>query len=680
MIVSWNWLKEYVKLDMEPAELEDRLSMSGLCHEASHTVGDDLAVDLEVTSNRPDWLGHIGIAREVAVLYDHELKIPAADVKEGSASASDLTKVTLECPESCYRYTARVIQGIKVGPSPDWLAKRLEAVGIAVINNIVDISNYVLMECGQPLHTFDFAKLDDSEIIVRHARDGEEFLAIDHRTYKLDQSMCVIADARRPVAIGGVMGGAETEISDSTTDLLIEAAEFDPLSIRSTARKLSLHSDSSYRFERGVDPAGVDWASRRCCELILEIAGGELASGVVDVGREIPKREPVVLRLSQLPRILGIEVNAGEVQRILTALGCKQDEANEKQVTVVPPSWRRDLTREVDLIEEVARIHGYDKIPEDAAVPMAPSHRSDVDRVLEKVRQVLTAAGFDEAMTCSLVPAIWSDSFSPWSDAEPIGSEIAIRGVLDRAWDGNHPDLLRRSLVPSLLEARRYNESRANTGIELFETSNLYLPNEDGLPTEPLAVGITSGSGFGHLKGVVEAIINSLSRSSTLIVAATDQALLDSAKSCELQLDGQPLGYVGEVTAEGLEHFQLRRPAAIAELNIDVLASSANLIPQHTDQSPYPAISRDFNFILDESVSWAELSDTIRHSGADIMERIDYQETFRDPKRDGAGKKRVLLSVTLRSADRTLTSDEAEQISKSVVDACAEKHGATLVA
>jgi phenylalanyl-tRNA synthetase beta chain len=370
MIVSWTWLHDYLPLAMPPEAVVARLIMAGLNHEHTARVGDDWAIDLEVTSNRPDCLGHLGVAREIAVLFDIPLQVPPAELRESATPAARLTKVRIDCPSLCYRYSARVMRGVRVGPSPSWLADRLRTLGIEVINNVVDVSNYVMMECGQPLHTFDLARLRGREIVVRAACPGEPFVAINHKTYLLDAEMCVIADAEVPVALGGVMGGAETEVGAGTTELLIESAEFAPLSIRTTARKLSLHSPSSYRFERGVDPEGVDWASRRCCELIAQVAGGEIAAGSVYVGRDIDRPTPIVLRYSQLPRLLGIEVPPDAVRRILGALGTRELRSTVERVEVLPPSWRRDLTREIDLIEEVARIHGYDQIPEDAAVPM----------------------------------------------------------------------------------------------------------------------------------------------------------------------------------------------------------------------------------------------------------------------------------------------------------------------
>jgi len=688
MIVSLNWLTDYVNVDVSPDKLAERLSLSGLNHEGTERVGDDIAIDLEVTSNRPDCLGHIGVAREIAVLWDQKLKIPAPEPKESSPPVDDLVKVRIDCPDLCYRYTARVIRGIKMGPSPDWLANRLRSVGIAVINNVVDITNYVLMECGQPLHAFDFAKLAGGEIIVREAIRGEQFLAIDHKTYELEPGTCVIADAKTAVALGGVMGGADTEIADNTTDLLIEAAEFDPLSIRTTARNLVLHSPSSYRFERGVDPEGIDRASRRACEMILDLAGGELAEGVVDVGREIPQRKPVVLRLAQLERILGIEIPHNEVRRILTGLGCHEHTITGEglieevadmvgihveiadSVAVTPPSWRRDLTREIDLVEEVGRIYGYDKVPEDVSVPMVPSHRSDQDRVLAKVRHVLTSAGFDEAVTASVVSEDASTAFSPWTDAEPIRTNTPMLRGADR---------LRRSLVPSLLLSRHTNEALANPVIELFETAKTYLPGAGKMPSEQWMVGVTSGGDFHYLKGAIEALIAALDPGARLEAVDTQQELLDAVKSCELKINGRTCGYLGEVNPAVLKRFGLRTPATVAELRLSVLEDCAQLIPQHTDQSPFPAIVHDLNLIVDEPVRWSRIAATVRSAAGDCLENVDYQETYRDTQKDGAGKKRLLLTVTLRSAERTLTSEEAEGIRDNVVRACNKHHGAVLL-
>jgi len=700
MIVSFNWLKDYVALDVPAPELEERLMMAGLNHENTTPVGDDLAINVEVTSNRPDCLGHLGVAREAAVLFGRPLNIPKAAPPEGRAAVTELTAVALECPKLCPRYTARVLRGVKVGPSPRWLVDRLATLGIGPINNVVDVTNYVLFECGQPLHAFDLNKLAKRRIVVREARPGEPFVAINHKTYELQAGMCVIADAERPVALGGVMGGADTEVSATTTDILLESAEFDPLSIRNTARRLNLHSDSSYRFERGLDPESTDWASRRACAVILEIAGGELAHGVIDVGRKPAAREPVRLRFAQLARVLGIDVDPRRAREILTALGCRETKADSLMVEVLPPSWRLDLDREIDLVEEVARIHGYDKIPEDVRVPMATSHRTRADRVASRLRSILTAAGFDEAMTLSAVEEPWSEAFSPWTDAPPLRAQTPI---LRRA------DLLRRSLVPSLLGARRTNESLFNERIELFEMANVYLAGSrtDKLPTEELMLGMSSGDDFVAVKGVVEAALDALCPGARLEVRPTDQSLLDRARSCELRVSvcetkdvaGSPetagsakaagttnatrqnertLGFLGEVSAAGLDQFELRGRTTVAELRVAVLEDLARLVPQYTRPPIYPAVSRDLNLVVDEAVTWAEIERAIRDAAGPEVERIELKDVYRDPKKLAPGKKSLLLSLTLRSPEGTLTGEQADRTCQNIVAACQQKYGAEL--
>ncbi|MEZ6119293.1 MAG: phenylalanine--tRNA ligase subunit beta [Pirellulaceae bacterium] len=672
MKVSWNWLKDYVALDMDVAELENRLAMSGLNHEFTEPVADDLQIDLEVTSNRSDCLGQIGVAREISVLWNTPLNVPTPAPQATGPAVDSLAKVSIECPELCPRYTARVITGVKIGPSPDWLANRLRTLGIAVINNVVDITNYVLMECGQPLHAFDFAKIQGSQIVVRESRPGEKFTAIDHKEYELAAGTCVIADAQRAVALAGVMGGFDTEVTDATTDVLIESADFAPLSIRTTARALRLHSDSSYRFERSVDPEGIDWASRRACELILEIAGGSLATGVIDVHpAPKPAKEPVVLRFSQIQRVLGIDLDKTRVIEILTALGMQQQAADEQTATLISPSWRKDLDREIDLIEEVARIHGYDKIPEDVGVPMAPSHRSDSERTVDRLRHVLTSAGFSEALTLSTTDNKLAEVFSPWTSEPPIqvGTPM-LRGA----------DCLRRTLIPSILSIRSINEALSNERIELFETAKVYWPSPSGLPQEERMVTITSGHGFLYLKGVIQQILAALHIHAPLEVTPLADAFYVPGQGAQVSIDGQVIGVLGAVSPAGQKKCGLRQSATVAEIKIAELEKRANLVPQFHSLSPYPSVSYDFNFIVDDSVQWAALEHTVRNVTSEFLESLRYKETFRDVKRDGAGKKRLLLTITLRSAEQTFTGEQAEEIRNAVVTACQTKHQAQLVA
>jgi len=669
MIVSLNWLKEYVELSMSVEQLTDRLTLSGLNLEGTETIGDDVAIDLEVTSNRPDCLGHIGVAREVAVLWEQQLKIPAVELKATKASVDELTSVTVECPQLCPRYTARVIRGVKVGPSPEWLARRLRTLGIAVINNVVDISNFVMMECGQPLHTFDFAKLQGGKIVVREAKPGEKFEAINHQTYELPAGTCVIADAKRAVALGGVMGGADTEVSEATTDLLIEAAHFAPLSVRNTARQLNLHSPSSYRFERGVDYEGIDWASRRCCQLILELAGGDLAEGVIDVTQPPAVREPIKLRFSQLQRILGIEIPEAKVRKILADLGTEETHACSECVKVVAPSWRADLTREIDLVEEVARIHGYDEIPEDAGVKMVASSRSREDKVLDQVRDTMVAMGFDEAMTISAVDESWVDVFRPWSTAKPLTTSTA---VLRRA------NSLRQTLLPSLLSARRTNETLSNPVVELFEIASIYLPSSQALPDQRRMLGLTSGGGLLELKGVVETLLASIAPGVRLDVAPYEAPFFAAGRGAEMKLGGRVLGYMGEVSTAGLDAFALRGSTTVAELDLAVVVDAAVLVRRVEELSPFPPVARDVNLVVEENVPWASIEEVVLAQGGETLESLSFLEEYRDADRLGAGKKSLLFSIQLRSASETLTNEEADATRDRIVAALEKKVGGQL--
>ena len=680
MIVSWDWLSQYVDLKMSHDELVDRLTMSGLNHEGTEDSGGDRAIDLEVTSNRPDCLGHLGVAREISVLFDLPLTVPDPQPPVTDKSVSDFCSVEIQSP-FCFRYTARLIRGAKIGPSPDWMQKRLKAIGCETINNVVDCTNYVMFECGQPLHAFDFQKINDGKIVVRNASDKEEFKAIDHKAYKLDDKMCVIADTKNPLALGGVMGGLDSEISDATSDVLIEAAYFDQLSVRKTARQLNLQSPSSFRFERDVDSAQLDWASRRCCELILETAGGTLLEGVVDVG-DRPKTMPTItLRLSQLSRVLGIEIPADIPAKVLAELGMNVTESDSEKVTAVAPTWRNDLTREVDLVEEVGRIYGFEKVPDDAAVPMAASFKQRTDRVVEKVRDVFTAGGYNEALCPSLIPGKWSDAFSPWTDQPAISSSQPMLGVLEKASQNiGTVNLLRRSLVPSLLEARRINEARSNQDIDLFETAKVYLQViGEPIPHQPTMLGVVTGRDYFALKGMIEALVQRIDPQQSVSVTKCELDLLDVSRRGTLEVAGKRLGFLGEISKSGGRLFGLRSRTAVAEIDLAVLEELAVLIPQHVDQSPFPPMSRDFNFIVENSVHWLDLEATVRDAGGALVESILYRETFRDPAKDGESKKRLLLSVLLRSSDATLTGDQADDVCQRIVSSCGEKHSATLV-
>ena len=363
MKISLDWLRDYVDTSLSAEEISDILSNLGFPIESTETVGDDTMIDVEITSNRGDCLGHIGIARELAAAVGTELKLPAIDLKETEETTAGLVKVEIHEPALCNRYTARVIKNVKIGPSPAWLQKRLETIGQRCVNNVVDITNYVMMETGQPTHAFDYDKIGGQKIIVRKAANGEQLVSIDETKCDLKDAMLVIADAEIPVAIAGVMGGLNTEVSETTTNVLLEAAHFEPVTIRTTSRKLTLPSEASFRFERHVDTENIEWVSARIAQLIAETAGGTVASGIVDAYPEKKERGTIAMRLSRMNALLGIEISKEKVLKIFSSLGFKPEMKNDNLLVCTPPSWRHDLYREADLIEEAARCYGYDNIP-----------------------------------------------------------------------------------------------------------------------------------------------------------------------------------------------------------------------------------------------------------------------------------------------------------------------------
>ncbi|MEX0716838.1 MAG: phenylalanine--tRNA ligase subunit beta [Planctomycetaceae bacterium] len=674
MKVGWNWLAEYLDLrDVGVAEAAERLTMAGLnLEEVLETPGGPV-IDLEVTSNRPDCLGHVGIARELGVLFRRESKLPAAAPTVGDEKTAAVTSVEIECTDLCPRYVARVIRGVRVGPSPDWLRSRLEAIGVASINNVVDATNYVLMECGQPLHAFDFDKLAERRIVVRRARPGEKIVAIDQREYPLPAEACVIADAERPVAIGGVMGGLDTEIGERTANVLLEAAQFAPLSVRNTARKLNLHSPSSYRFERGIDAAQLDWASRRCCELILELAGGELLSEPAFAGEAVAEQGgEITLRFAQLARILGIDVPAETAIEILERLGLRRTgSSSSESAAFVAPTWRRDLSREADLIEEVARIHGYDRIPDDVPVPLQLGAKTHRDRVTDRVRETLAALGFFEAVTLSFVSAKQAGRFTPPGVRAAVAVEHSSR---------REENVLRPSLVPSLLEARRANERHGTADARLFEIAKTYLaadPRRSEREVEPGRIAFVSGQEFRELKGVAETLARRANPAAIVTTRPADMPQFAPGRGAEVLLDGEHWGWLGELDRAVTDELDLKDAVSAAELDLATLEERADLAPPYRPLPQFPAITRDLNLLLDEATTWREVEEIVRDSAGELLESSAFAGQYRG-KQIPADKKSYVLALTFRSANRTLTADEVDRAQAAVVEACAARLAAAL--
>ena len=669
MIVSWNWLTQYVRLDMPVETLTERLALTGLNHESTSEVGGDLAIDLEVTSNRPDCLGHLGIAREVAVVFGRSMTEPEPRPRESGPPVASRAAVAIEAPDLCPRFTARVVSGVKVGESPWWLRKRLETIGVRPISNIVDLTNYVMFECGQPLHAYDLDRLAGHRLIVRRSYAGETLTAINNKVYELSPEMLVIADAERPVGLAGVMGGLDTEISPATANVLIEAALFDAMSIRKTARALGLHSPSSYRFERPMDPERTEWASRRCAELVLELAGGTLHPGVIDVGGPRPERPIVILRFAQIPRVLGIDVPRDRVLAILDALGLERLEASSEGASYRPPSWRSDLEREIDLIEEVARVFGYEHIPEDRPVPLTSAPRAPRERVEDEIRHALTACGFDEAVTFSLVSDELAAPLLPGPAEPPLRVEHSSR---------RRENALRQSLVPSLLAARRHNEAHGDADADLFEIANVYRPHAGRpLPDEPTHLALVTGRDFLGLKGVVEALLDRLHADSDLEARPVSISTFAPGRAAELLLGGIHLGFLGEVDRGWLDAMELRGACAAAELELDVLQARADLVPRHHPLPPFPAVLRDLSLVVPRTLAWSDLATTVRHAAGRLLESISFLGTF-EGGNIPEGKQSLHFGLRFRHPERTLTGDEVDRTVDAIIDACATRFEAKL--
>jgi phenylalanyl-tRNA synthetase beta chain len=465
------------------------------------------------------------------------------------------------------------------------------------------------------------------------------------------------------------MGGLETEIGPRTTNVLIESAQFDAMSVRRTSRALGLFSPSSFRFERPLDPEGTEWASRRCAELILQIGGGTLHPGVIDVGRRISERPPITLRIDQFERILGIRIDRETAARILAALGPEMLSADESSLTVRPPSWRSDLEREIDLIEEVARIHGYEHIREDRAVPLTIAPRDQRERVESLIRECLAGAGLDEAVTFSLVEERLSGSLRPGPAVAPLRVDHSSR---------RRESALRQSLVPSLLAVRLHNESHGQFDADLFEIANVYLPRDGGaFPDEPTRLTLLAGRDFLGLKGVVEGLLSRLHADAPLKARPIDIPLFAPGRSAELLLGDDHLGYIGEIDGTQLQHYELRESCSAAEIEFDVLLKQARIVAQYRAMPAFPPVVRDLSLVVAQDLLWAELSETVRQSAGPTLESLQYLDTFRGGNLP-EGMQSVHFSMVFRHPERTLTGEEVEGFVRAVVEGCEARFQAKL--
>ena len=678
MKISLNWLTDYVDVSLPAGELAGVFKRIGLPVEETIATDTDVVLDLEVTSNRPDCLGHLGVARELAAAMGKPFTAPQIGTLPASGRTSELTSIEVLAPDLCPRYTARVICGVKVGPSPAWMVERLEAVGMRSINNVVDATNYVLMEYSQPLHSFDYDKLEGRRVVVRRAAGGEVLVSIDGTKCELDETMLVIADARRPVAVAGVMGGLNTEVSESTVNVLIESAQFDPLSIRRTSRKLQLMSDSNYRFERGVDPVAIDEASLRACQLIVASGGGSVAEGLVDVWAKPHAPAEVAMRPARCDALLGIEIPAERQEHILAALGLAPMRRGERITCTIPP-YRADLTREIDLIEEVGRIHGYDNIPVGGQVTHAVVPDTLATRIRRQAGEALAMAGFDEAVTFSFVDAVEAELFGH-------GRHVAVDKLTRKT-----NNVLRPTLLPSLLSACKTNQDAGNDEVCLFEIAACFPaardPGDSGngndngngkrLPDEYTELALVSTDDLAELRGAMETLVEHLAPQASLTVSPLDHPHLAPGRAATVLLDGKAVGSIGQISEPILHHYGLERPIAAAAVRFQPLIDAAQLVRIYEPLPRLPAVRRDLSIIVDEPVTWQQLSEAIAGIDQPLRQSLAYVTTYRG-KPVPSGRKSVTVALEYRAADRTLRREEVDSQVEEIIAAMRKDFSAEL--
>jgi phenylalanyl-tRNA synthetase beta chain len=691
MKIALDWIADYLTPAPSPAAgqaVADALMNAGLpvesIEDAQGAKGPTKVLDVEVTSNRTDCLSHVGLARELSALVGGAFKLPVVTITESATPVADLTSVQVQDATGCPYYSARVIRNVKIAPSPDWLQKRLEALGLRPINNVVDITNYVLMELGQPLHAFDYDKLAENRIVVRRALKGEKMGAIDGREYALDPSMLVIADAQKPVAIAGVMGGKETEVTEATTTVLLESARFEPLTIRTTSRTLALKSDSSYRFERGIDPAMAELASKRAAQLILQLAGGtggggELAQGVVAVGSAKALTRVVSMRFKRFRDLIGISIAPDRAMGILSALGFAPSMnennagADDDVLSVRIPSHRLDVDREVDLIEEIARVQGYAYVPTLDRVTHAVKPEPTREKAARTLRAAMTEAGFSECVTVTFIPEAEA---APFIDA-------AAGALIHPQHGGWKQDVLRPSLLPSLLAVRRTNQYAGIADARVFETGEVFIQKGDAKtnpPTQQRVLAAAAGD-LSQLTGTLTVLASRLNPAASFSVNPRDFPGFVRGAAGEIVLttpgSTSAVGRVGLFTPELQKKYDLRHAAAGMELDYETLIDLFQPVRQARAVPRFPGIARDLSVVVDEATRWADVEAALRGATLAFLESIDFVTTFRSAQ-VGAGKKSVTLTLNFRDPARTLKSEEVDAQVATSIETLKTKFGATL--
>ncbi|CAB1056419.1 Phenylalanyl-tRNA synthetase beta chain (EC [Olavius sp. associated proteobacterium Delta 1] len=651
----------------------------------------DTVFELDLTPNRPDCLSVIGIAREIAIIQNTPLKYPDYAIEDKADTIHQMTSVKIEAPDHCPRYAARLVATVKVTPSPFWLQNRLLSVGLRPINNIVDITNFVMLETGQPLHAFDFDNLTENRIVVRLAAAGEKFTTLDEKERSLDSEMLMICDGEKAVGVGGVMGGLNSEIENDTARVLIEGAYFIPVSIRRTSKKLGLNTDASHRFERGVDPEGCVRAVNRAAKLMVEIAGGTLVDGIIDEYPRLQTAKDIELGVKRTNRLLGTDLDRNQIQQFLESIEFKVEpiDRNEDRLKVTPPTFRVDVSRREDLMEEVARLSGYNNIPTTfPAMPAEgrpPAHRI---RLRNRIKGLMSGFGFTEAIAYSFVPESSCDQLR-MKEPDPRRSMIRILNPLseDQA-------AMRTSLVPGILETMRHNMARQIKNLKLFETGKIFLKTDQQvLPREPeMLIALWTGArtdaswhsrenpcDFYDIKGAAEALMQALKLDGIRFTAMADDACeyTRPGHSAQIMASDSPVGLVGEINRRVSDSYDLRQTAFIFELDLEKIAG---LIPQTRQSNPiprFPAIYRDITIIVDRGIETQSVLEAAENFQEKLIENLNLFDVFEgDPI--AAGRKSVSFRITYRSPGKTLVDDDVNDLHKSITERLLNAFDATL--
>lgn len=644
----------------------------------------DTVLDLEITPNRPDCLSMTGFAREVGAMYGRDWCAPTADLEESDASCADAVSVEIADESRCPRYAARLIEGVKVGPSPDWLVERLTAIGQRCVNNVVDATNYVLFELGQPLHAFDFDALDPEEgrvrIAVRAAEDGEKLVTLDGVERELTSDMTVIATPKRAVALAGVMGGLDSEVSEATTTVLLETAAFEPGRTSRTSRNLGLISESSLRYERRVDDAGIDERSDYAAALIAAVSGGTVRRGRVDVWPAAgAAREPLAFRVERFQRMMGAAIASEFAAECLERLGCDVAvREGESVLEVTPPTFRPDLEREIDLYEEVLRLYGMDRIP--STLPAGRGRlgvRTSEQAVEAKVHAALSACGMNETMTYSFAAA--DDAEKLRMDEAALGEAAALINPMNA-----EQSCMRRTIVGGLMRSVAYNQSRGVENIQLYEIGTVFSAHEGAQkPKERRRLaGVLAGAmgpaawnaypapfDFFDGKGVLEALARTLALPKVRFKAlsADEAPHLQPGRAAQMLAGGDVVGWVGEMHPLAVQAAGAEAPVVAFELDMAALVRNARPARDYVDVPQFPAVERDAAFVVDESVSHEKLVQCMTSAGGKLLSDVRLFDVYRDAERVGAGKKSMAYALTYRAADRTLTSDEVDKAHERLV-------------